>query len=103
MHKFLKVLATALMLSTTPAWAGSCDDPQWTRAITEAMGRAPKAGECNASLYGKPAGHAERVIAVRKTLTHLYRDCYGTENVPTQKLPLRDCRKQSRAGGGIAK
>lgn len=84
-----RFMMVSFVLSATwgQAHAVQCVDPAWTRAITEAMGRAPAAGECNTRLYGPTATHEERVAAVRRTLPALA--AQGAHQVPTQKLPLR--------------
>jgi len=90
MHRFARPtvfgLVTALGL-LSGAHAVECADPAWTLAITQAMGRAPEAGECNAKLYGRAHTHQARVDAVRKVLGAM--QLAGTNQVPTQKLPLK--------------
>ena len=79
-------LVTALGILNS-AHAVECTDPAWTRAITQAMGRLPAAGECNVKLYGQARTHQERVDAVRKVLGEM--QMAGTNQIPTQKLPLK--------------
>ena len=91
-------------LALCPLFASSamaCTDSNWTKAITEAMGRAPKAGECNVKLYGEATTHGERVIAVRKTLNQIY--AVTPQGVATQKLPLKlPERRQDAVTGAVA-
>ncbi len=78
----------AIMAATMScAQAVECIDPAWTRAITEAMGRAPKAGECNTKLYGQSHSPEERVQVIRIALASQYAR-RGGDNTVTQKLPL---------------
>lgn len=86
--------ALALGLTLLNAQAVECLDPGLTRAIKEATGRAPKAGECNPKLYAQADTHEARVDAVRKTLSQLADR--GRLSVPTQKLPLRPAEGGAR-------
>jgi hypothetical protein len=87
------------MTSHGDAGAGTCGDPSWTRAITEAMGRMPKTGECNPRLYGDLHGHEERVFAVRSILREIYLSCGGQIEWTTQKLPLHVCQRPAKTLG----
>lgn len=91
--KHFLVAVAISVVTIANAHAVECLDPVWTRAITEAMDRAPKAGECNVNLYGKANTHEERVQAARKTLTVLYAS-RGSDTAATQKLPLHSVRNK---------
>lgn len=77
--------------SITAAHALECVDPALTKAISEAMARAPQAGECNANLYANASTHEQRVTAVKKVLVTIH--ISGANNIPTQRLPLRSNEK----------
>lgn len=78
-------------LALNSAHAVECADPALTRAITQAMGRSPKAGECNPKLYAEARTDKERIDVVRKTLGALH-ERNGTDALASQKLPLKSDR-----------
>lgn len=84
-------VAAFILSGVGSAQAIECQDPAWTKAISEAMGRAPKAGECNPHLYGAAGTHEDKVRVAKEVLGQIYQR-RGTSDVPTQQLPLTASR-----------
>lgn len=64
-----------------------CHDPKLTGAIRQAVGRAPRPGECNPGNYRMRPDHPGFVAEVREVLVRMDR-CRAANDIATQKLWL---------------